>query len=236
METPIAYKDYDMDMLVQFDSIREMLITQTAKAISAEAENWQKNKTPYTIVDQMIEKTSLDVETILVMFNVEFVERMIHKYEVPPEKIFFFADHYMEQLLVEKLYGVRSITGSKNLMSKEEARKYKDIHPLVARIQEMGQKKFDLVLSNPPYQFPKEIVGKKKGTVGGDSWSKILESSVELCKDGGSLVFIHPPLWRKPEHRIWDLLTKYQIEYLEIHSKRMAIKLLVRRQDTIGTY
>lgn len=91
-------------------------------------------------------------------------------------------------------------------------------------IGEFGMKKFDVIIGNPPYQAPKKITGKKKGTIGGDLWSKFVEKSLELAEDGGYISLIHPPMWRKPEHKIWDLLTENQIKYLEIHSEKDGSK------------
>jgi hypothetical protein len=96
----------------------------------------------------------------------------------------------------------------------------KDLETVVDLLLEIYPMKFDVVIGNPPYQAPKELEGgKKKGTIGGDLWSKFVKKSVELCKDDGYISLIHPPMWRKPEHEIWELLNKYQILYLEIHSE-----------------
>ncbi len=80
---------------------------------------------------------------------------------------------------------------------------------------------FDVVVGNPPFQAPKDIgSGRNRKTLGSDIWSKFVEVSVELCKDRGYIALIHPPLWRKPGHRIWPLLTNYKIKYLSIHNQK----------------
>ena len=126
---------------------RETFVDLIREAIPKD-ENWQMNKTPVEIIDKMVSKTELKDKTILVLFNVEIIDRLISYYKVPPENLFFFADHPLELLFVEKIYKVRSTWADKEIMIQDNK---EEIHPLVRRIQEMGQKKFDLVLSNPPY-------------------------------------------------------------------------------------
>jgi hypothetical protein len=56
--------------------------------------------------------------------------------------------------------------------------------------------KFDLVIGNPPYTSDKSSV---KGQGGQNIWIKFCENSFkDWLKHKGFLVFIHPPIWRKP--------------------------------------
>lgn len=145
-------------------------------AIESEQENnWQKNRTPIEIVDRMVSKTNVMNKTILVLFNLEFLEVLIYKYHIPPKNIFFFADHELEQIYAEKFYGVKTVLGNSELMKEQNKG---DLHPLVKRILEMGQKKFDLVFSNPPYNSNMDL--------------KILSAVEPLCKE---MVVVHPSTW-----------------------------------------
>jgi hypothetical protein len=80
--------------------------------------------------------------------------------------------------------------------------------------------KYDIIMGNPPYNKSKE--SSLKGGYGGRSlWDLFVVKSLnELLNDGGFLMFIHPPSWRKPEHYLWEILSKKQILYLKCYSKK----------------
>lgn len=87
-------------------------------------------------------------------------------------------------------------------------------------LKEFGLKEgFDMVMENPPYQ--KDLRDVRKGGYGGRSiWDKFVIKSLDLLKNNGYMGMVHPSSWRKPEHEIWPILTKNNILYLEIHSKK----------------
>jgi hypothetical protein len=74
-------------------------------------------------------------------------------------------------------------------------------------------KKFDIVIGNPPYQFP-----TKGGNGQRDLWPKFVEKSFDIIKEYGYVSLIHPPKWRRFEEALWLKLSKKQIKYLEIHN------------------
>ena len=79
--------------------------------------------------------------------------------------------------------------------------------------------KFDMVIGNPPYQPP------TNGQFGGSSlWPLFVEKAVSVLKNKGFLLYVHPAIWRKPEHKTKDLLFSRQIHYLEIHNIKQGIK------------
>jgi hypothetical protein len=88
-----------------------------------------------------------------------------------------------------------------------------------------GLEGFDAVIGNPPYNIAKETT--LKGGYGGRSlWDKfVIHSLNKLLKEGGYLVFIHPPSWRKPEHELWNIMNKKQIIYLKSYSKKDGKKI-----------
>jgi hypothetical protein len=85
---------------------------------------------------------------------------------------------------------------------------------------------FDAVIGNPPYNIPKQ--SKLKGGYGGRSlWDKFVDDAIDkwLIKNG-YLLYVHPPSWRKPEHRLWDKMTKQnKIIYLKCFTENEGIKL-----------
>jgi hypothetical protein len=83
--------------------------------------------------------------------------------------------------------------------------------------------KFDVVMGNPPFQ--KEVVGGlRNGGYGGRTlWDQFITKSLDLLKDGGLLGFITPPPWRKPEHALFDIMTKdNQLLYLHIFGEKQT--------------
>ncbi|MBM3453740.1 MAG: hypothetical protein FJX80_01180 [Bacteroidetes bacterium] len=83
--------------------------------------------------------------------------------------------------------------------------------------------KFDVVMGNPPFQ--KEVVGGlRNGAYGGRTlWDQFTTKSLDLLKDGGLLGFITPPPWRKPEHELFDVMTKdNQLLYLHIFGEKQV--------------
>lgn len=62
--------------------------------------------------------------------------------------------------------------------------------------------KFDIIVGNPPYN--KEKKGKK-GNNCNPLYPEFVDVSFKFLNENGYLLLVHPPLWRKPDHK---LLTK----------------------------
>jgi hypothetical protein len=190
--------------------------------------------TPFVLVKQMVDKlfnyATITIDTTFcdpytksgeylaylcerLMKNPEHVERFPNeekrKQHILNKQLFGFS-HDLPSLETTNhfLYGDRKFDGNVKLVSLEE-------------LQQMT-KQFDMVVGNPPYQDgTKAIEGKKKGTIGGDLWSKFVPASLKICKSNGFIAMVHPNAWRKPEHKLWELMSKEnQLHYLEIHSKK----------------
>jgi hypothetical protein len=83
--------------------------------------------------------------------------------------------------------------------------------------------KFDVIVGNPPYNNDK---GDKKGNTCNPLWNLFVEHAItKLLNDNGLLLFVHPPLWRKPEHKLWKLMKKYQLHFLKIYSTEESSKM-----------
>ena len=91
--------------------------------------------------------------------------------------------------------------------------------------KEFGVDKFDVVMGNPPYNKSKD--GVLKGGYGGRSlWDLFVVKSLnEWVDDKKYLLFIHPPSWRKPEHYLWEVLSKKQLLYLKTYSIKEGHKI-----------
>ncbi len=86
---------------------------------------------------------------------------------------------------------------------------------------EWNVKKFDVVFGNPPYNAP-NMDGK---TTGNTIYPKFLIKIATLIKENGYQVLVHPGIWRKPGHKLHDLMFGRQLLYMEIHTKLEGIKL-----------
>lgn len=88
--------------------------------------------------------------------------------------------------------------------------------------------KFDLIIGNPPYDQPQTANGKRGG--GDTLWDKFVIRSIQILKPNGYLIFVHPPLWRKPQseksssREVSELMMNKQIHYLEIHNTKDGMK------------
>jgi len=86
-------------------------------------------------------------------------------------------------------------------------------------------KKFDVVMCNPPYNKSKE--GTLKGGYGGRSlWDLFVVKSLnEWVNENKYALFIHPPSWRKPQHYLWEVLSKKQLLYLKTFTEENSKKM-----------
>lgn len=83
--------------------------------------------------------------------------------------------------------------------------------------------KFDVIVTNPPYNSPSNEDGSSAGGKG--IWVDFIEMSDTLLNDDGHLLAIHPSQWRKPQ---WEynttktvnkFLFSHNLIYLDIKSK-----------------
>jgi hypothetical protein len=90
-----------------------------------------------------------------------------------------------------------------------------------------GIDKFDIIMGNPPFQPEKTEQDKRQGGHGGKIlWDKFIVKSLELLATNGFLGFITPSSWRKPENKLYTVMTKQnQLLYLHIISKKQGQQL-----------
>jgi hypothetical protein len=104
-------------------------------------------------------------------------------------------------------------------------------------VKDLGQTQFDIVVGNPPFQVSKS--NKYEGSVGNRTlWDKFLDKTFkeDLIKSKGYLAFINPSNWRRPEHRIYTLLTRENtLKYLHIYGKKDG-QILLGAQTRFDLY
>lgn len=135
------------------------------------AHNLQNVKTPNIIIRKMIDKaSSLKDKKILVLFNFEFIDSLIHDYKVDPSNLYFVADCHQDMCkVIKKMYNL-SIN---NIVHHGE---FKD-GSLTKVLGKMSMK-FDLCITNPPYNRGLDL--------------KILDSVKDICDE---IICIHPSMW-----------------------------------------
>lgn len=125
-------------------------------------------RTPPSVVADLLESVEReDRRQILVLFNAEIIEALVFGKKVPRENIVFGVDDINEAraLFVEKMYGVDTVVFKKEPKNIAEA---------------LGDKHWDLVLSNPPYNDKIDL--------------KIMRALVE-AKVSEKYVIVHPSSW-----------------------------------------
>lgn len=78
---------------------------------------------------------------------------------------------------------------------------------------------FDIILGNPPFQTTKDAV--YVGAAGRRTlWEAFVKKGLSLVKPGGYLAFLTPSSWRRPESKLWNLMTRENhLVFLRIHEK-----------------
>lgn len=162
--------------------------------------------TPYTpicLIDEIIDcelklQQNLDIN-ICVLYTIEMAFRLAYR----------GCDNISIYLLEEDI----------------EIEKYCNVFGFKYCIIEEGkkdmEKKFDLVIGNPP--FSKNVV-EDKNTKGKSVqiWPNFIRWSDELCEDNGTIALIHPNNWRDigDPYNLWNLMTSKQIEKINMFTTK----------------
>lgn len=92
--------------------------------------------------------------------------------------------------------------------------------------------KFDVIVMNPPYRGQQKNLHKNGRSGKNNSiWEKFVVKMLEMTKDNGMIAAVHPARWRKPSDKMWDIMSKKQICYLEIHNKNDGMKTFGEQCD-----
>jgi hypothetical protein len=180
-------------------------IKEITEKLANNTSNLQTIHTPFELVNCMIGKLKENVELkdkTFCVFNLEFVEALIYDYGVARDRIWFVTDCPEKAKIMghDRYKGVVVARG--NFLKTEMIMK------------------FDCVIMNPPYQ------AKTKGGNGQrDLWPDFVKKGLSICKENGFCVFVHPNKWRRTEYKLWEILSKKQIKYLEIHDDQDGRKI-----------
>ena len=80
---------------------------------------------------------------------------------------------------------------------------------------------FNAVIGNPPYNDSSNNKG-----AGHKIWDKFMLISIEKwLNQKGYLLYVHPPLWRQPFNKLFDIVKKNNLIYLEIHNEKDGKKI-----------
>jgi len=142
-------------------------IIEKSLEVTPKDQNWQSFHTPYDLCEKMISKTNVSNKSILVLFNIEFLEVLIHKFGILSKNITFLADCRLESELASKTFHVNN----------KVVHNIKDIQEV---LKNMG-KTFDLCFSNPPYGVRSDYPDLL-----------ILKIVFHICNE---IIFIHPAPW-----------------------------------------
>jgi hypothetical protein len=82
-----------------------------------------------------------------------------------------------------------------------------------------GIEKFDIIMGNPPYNKP------GTSNSGNTIWPKFVDKIITQISEGGYMCIVHPSLWRRPQHKTWNLLTQFQILHLDIHDTQDGMRI-----------
>ncbi|ADO67506.1 putative methyltransferase [Cafeteria roenbergensis virus] len=135
------------------------------------------------------------------------------RYKIIVEKCLYFSDINPTNIFLNKLlldpYGDYKLN-------------YNEGNTLELDIKEKwGLEGFDAVIGNPPYQAPS--LNKKSSKI---LWNKFVNKSINyFLQINGYLLYIHPALWRKPNHTLLKLILENQLIYLKIYNDTDGKKL-----------
>jgi len=188
----------------------------------------QEIMTPIKLVEEILDKMDEKVWTLENTWCDPSVKSGIFLLEIVIRLLEKFGENKYEYIIEEGLVDGFALSKQAELLVKAclpgiDIRS--DIKIIDMEKKEMP--KFDCVIMNPPYQDnTKKVKDKAHGASlrGASLWPKFVEKCFEFLKEDGYLAAIHPPRWRRPEDKMWNLLSKKQMEYLSIHSREEGVK------------
>jgi type I restriction-modification system DNA methylase subunit len=124
------------------------------------------------------------------------LEDMLYVVELDPKSV-----HIYKQIFEGSKYALNVFEGS-----------FLEFTPAV-----FGLHTFDIIVGNPPYQEVCNHTNKSIRAGGKNLYTKFLEKSMNMLKEGGFLLFITPPIITPSSPLFKAIFQKKQVEYININ-------------------
>ena len=148
------------------------------------------------------------------------IENMLYMAEFNPANV-----HICESIFKAKKngYKLNIYEGDFTKLNPSEDRKEKEVWP------ENWPKQFDIIFGNPPFSSSNIEQEKIKG--GNNLWKIFLTISFNILKKNGYILYITPVNWRKPNHKLFELITSKQLIYLKMLNEKHVSSLFNISKD-----
>lgn len=194
-----------------------------------------------TVLAKLKEFCSFPGKRFLCLFNQEWVEILIQLLEVPEECIAFFTDNEEKARWAGENYpGVRvflEVDIIKRLLSPKDRPSRQELQTACLSRQGLlfDDKKFDVILGNPPFETKRKKTKTGKEQRGEALWPFFTELALNKVVEGGFVCLIHKPMWRNPRgddmQLLYKRLTNLDILYLEMHDDKSGAKTFKLETD-----
>ena len=75
----------------------------------------------------------------------------------------------------------------------------------------------DIIIGNPPYQKQNKKNNSARGGTNNNLYIDFINKSIEILKDDGYFVYIHPQNWRKINNNVLNTFLSYRLEFLALN-------------------
>jgi hypothetical protein len=148
------------------------------------------------------------------------IENMLYKAELNPANV-----HICKGIFKAKKngYKLNIYEGDYTKLNPREDKKEKEVW------LENWTKQFDIIFGNPPFSSSNIEQEKIKG--GNNLWKIFLTISFNILKKNGYILYITPVNWRKPNHKLFELITSKQLIYLKMLNEKHVSSLFNISKD-----
>ena len=223
---------FKMSLQSLIDNPKELLelINECLKPKDVEKKQFGEVFTPMKLVNEMLDKLPkevwknknlkwLDPCCGMGNFSIATYLRLMDELKDEIKDVKARKKHILENMLYMSELNKKNVLICKQIFDINNEYKlniYEGDSLKVDYYKEFKIKQFNIIMGNPPYQDDSGNKGK-----GHTLWTRFVELSLnKLLFPSGYLVFVHPSLWRQPEHDMLKLIKTKQILYLEIHDEK----------------
>jgi len=156
----------------------------------------------------------------------EVLENKLYFYTFKLKKIIYLLKHHDKQTIVEQILEFNDINESRleNVRKVFCNEKYKLQVSNYDFITFHNDKRYDLIVANPPYA--KLLENGKRASKNHNLIKDFIEKALSLLKPNGYLLFITPDNWMSYADRnvLIEIITSLQIIHLDIHTAKKYFK------------